>query len=869
MNKQVYFFGEGSKTDVDLLGGKGANLNEMTRLDIPVPPGFTITTKVCNVYLENRNRWPKGLEEGVQKNLKALEKAMGKEFGNKKSPLLVSVRSGAKISMPGMMDTVLNLGLNDDTVEGLIASTQNERFGWDAYRRFVQMFSNVVLGMDMEPFEDILEAQKKEVHATFDNDLSAQDLKAVVKAYKKHIEERRGKPFPDNPEKQLKMAINAVFDSWNTPRAISYRTIHGIAHDLGTAVTVQSMVFGNMGDTSGTGVAFTRNPSTGERKFYGEFLMNAQGEDVVAGIRTPDPIDKLNDVMPEAYEQLVSIYKKLEKHYRDMQDIEFTIEKGSLYMLQTRRGKRTAKAAVRMAVEMVNEKLIDKKTALKRLDPDQIDQLLHPTLAPDHGKPVIAKGLPASPGAASGKVVFESKVAAEMSAKGEKVILVRKETSPEDIEGMHAAQGILTATGGMTSHAAVVARGMNKCCISGCMEIVVNPKAQKFVTDGGQEVKAGDHITLDGNTGKVILGEVPTIKAELDQDFETVLSWADEHSRLIVRANADTPKDAEVAFGFGAQGIGLCRTEHMFFESDRIPVMQEMILSGSKEERIKALDKLEIMQAEDFRGIFKAMNGNPCTVRLLDPPLHEFLPHKQADVEALAKKAGMTYEQLKDTIVSLTEVNPMLGHRGCRLMITYPEITEMQTRAIMTAVCDLAEQKIEVNPEIMIPLVGTLEEFRIISKDVHRVAQKVLADRKMNLKYKVGTMIEIPRACLRAKDIAKEADFFSFGTNDLTQMTYGYSRDDAGKFIGDYMEAGILKKDPFVSIDVKGVGELVKMCVHGGRKSDPKLKVGVCGEHGGDPASINFFNGVGLNYVSCSPYRVPIARIAAAQANLS
>lgn len=868
MNRQVYFFGEGSKADVGLLGGKGANLNEMTRLKIPVPPGFTITTEVCNEYLENRNRWPKGLDEAVEKNLRALEKAMGKQFGNKKSPLLVSVRSGASISMPGMMDTVLNLGLNDETVESLIASAQNERFGWDAYRRFIQMFSNVVLGMDMEPFEEILDGKKHKVHAKFDNDLSADDLKAVVQAYKAHIEKRMGKPFPEDPKKQLRMAINAVFDSWNTPRAISYRTIHGIAHDLGTAVNVQSMVFGNMGETSGTGVAFTRNPSTGEKKFYGEFLMNAQGEDVVAGIRTPDSIDKLEKIMPKAYEQLVSIYRTLEKHYKDMQDIEFTIENSSLYMLQTRRGKRTAKAAVRMAVEMVNEKLIDKKTALKRLDPDQIDQLLHPTLAPDHGKPVIARGLPASPGAASGKVVFESKVAAQMAAKGEKVILVRKETSPEDIEGMHAAQGILTATGGMTSHAAVVARGMNKCCISGCMDIVVNPKARKFVTEGGEEVKAGDHITLDGNTGEVILGQVPTIKAELDEDFETVLSWADEHARLVVRANADTPKDAEVAFKFGAKGIGLCRTEHMFFESGRIPVMQEMILAGRKEDRVKALNKLELMQTEDFRGIFKAMKGNPCTVRLLDPPLHEFLPHKQTDIEALAKKANMTYEQLKDIIVSLTEVNPMLGHRGCRLMITYPEITEMQTRAIITAACDLAEKKIEVHPEIMIPLVGTLEEFKIISEDIHRIARKIIAERKVDLRYKVGTMIEIPRACLRAKDIAKQADFFSFGTNDLTQMTYGYSRDDAGKFIGDYLEAGILKKDPFVSIDVKGVGELVKMCVHGGRKSAPKLKVGVCGEHGGDPASISFFNGVGLDYVSCSPYRVPIARIAAAQANL-
>ncbi len=868
MTKQVYFFGEGSKADVDLLGGKGANLNEMTSLGIPVPAGFTITTKVCNKYLENRNAWPKNLKEDVEKNLTKLEEAMRKGFGDKENPLLVSVRSGAKISMPGMMDTVLNLGLNEQTVQGLIKNTQNERFAWDAYRRFIQMFSNVVLGMNMEAFEEILEAKKKEVHAKYDNDLKADELKEVVKLYKDHIEQKRGKPFPESPEKQLKMAINAVFDSWNTPRAISYRSIHKIPHDLGTAVTVQAMVFGNQGETSGTGVAFTRNPSTGERAFYGEFLMNAQGEDVVAGIRTPDPINKLNEVMPHAYEELVDIYKKLELHYKDMQDLEFTIENQKLYMLQTRRGKRSAKAAVRMAVEMVKEGLIDEKTALMRLDPNQIDQLLHPTLTDNHGKPVIAKGLPASPGAASGMVVFSSKKAAELAAKGEKVILVRKETSPEDIDGMHAAEGILTATGGMTSHAAVVARGMNTCCISGCMEIVVNPKAEKFTTASGKEIKAGEFITLNGNTGEVILGSVPTQKAELDENFETVLSWSDKYAKMVVRANADTPKDAEVAFKFGAKGIGLCRTEHMFFEADRIPVMQEMILAESKEERVKALSKLEVMQTEDFRGIFKAMKGMDCTVRLLDPPLHEFLPHKQSDVEALAKKAGLTYEKLKDLIVSLTEVNPMLGHRGCRLMITYPEITEMQTRAIINAACDMQAEGLKVNPEIMIPLVGTLAEFRIISKDIKRVATQILAERNMELKYKVGTMIEIPRACLRAKDIAKEADFFSFGTNDLTQMTYGYSRDDAGKFIGDYLEAGVLRNDPFVSIDTKGVGELVKMCVHGGRKSDPKLKVGVCGEHGGDPASINFFHGVGLNYVSCSPYRVPVARIAAAQANL-
>lgn len=866
--KQVYFFGEGSQADTDLLGGKGANLNEMTRLGIPVPAGFTLTTKVCNEYLENRNAWPEGLEEAVGANLKRLEETMGKGFGDKQNPLLVSVRSGAKISMPGMMDTILNLGLNDETIQGLISNTQNERFSWDSYRRFIQMFCNVVLGMDMEFFEDVLEEKKKHANVSFDSELSAELLKEIVEAYKAHVQEKRGEPFPQNPKEQLRMAINAVFDSWNVPRAISYRTIHKIAHDLGTAVNIQSMVFGNMGETSGTGVAFTRNPSTGERKFYGEFLMNAQGEDVVAGIRTPDSIEKLEEKMPEAYKKLVDIYQRLELHYKDMQDIEFTIEKGELFMLQTRSGKRTAQAAVRTAVEMVEEGLIDKKTALKRLDADQIEQLLHPTIDPKHGKPIIAKGLPASPGAASGKVVFESAAAVEMAAKGEKVILVRKETSPEDIEGMHAAQGILTATGGMTSHAAVVARGMNTCCVSGCMDIVVNPKAQKFVTSSGVEVKEGDIITLNGNTGEVILGEVPTVKVELDENFETILSWADEHAKMLVRANADTPKDAEVALKFGAKGIGLCRTEHMFFEADRIPVMQEMILATDKEGRVKALDKLELMQTEDFRGIFKTMQGHPCTVRLLDPPLHEFLPHKDADIQALADKAGLTFEKLKDIIVGLNEVNPMLGHRGCRLMITYPEITEMQTRAIINAACDLVEQNIQVHPEIMIPLVGTLDEFTIISQDIHRIAKQILSERKLELDYKVGTMIEIPRACFRAKVIAENADFFSFGTNDLTQMTYGYSRDDAGKFIPEYLEQGILKKDPFVSIDVKGVGELVKICVNEGRKSAPKLKIGVCGEHGGDPDSITFFHGVGLNYVSCSPYRVPVARIAAAQANL-
>ena len=884
--RQVYFFGEGGRDDLDLLGGKGANLSEMTRMNVPVPPGFIITTEVCNAYLHansksqitnskqisnhksQNSKWPTGLEKEIKDNLVQLEEKMGKKFGDSEDPLLISVRSGAKISMPGMMDTVLNLGLNDRTVQGLIKKTNNERFGWDAYRRFIQMFSDVVLGIEHDKFEEILEAKKKKCGVEYDCELNADDLRDIVSSYKKLLKKELKQGFPEDPFTQLKMSINAVFDSWNIPRAISYRKIHGIPDDLGTAVNIQSMVFGNMGEDCATGVAFTRNPSTGENKFYGEFLVNAQGEDVVAGIRTPQPIDKLKKIMPDIYKELTDIYKKLEKHYKDMQDIEFTIEKGTLYMLQTRKGKRTAAASVRIAVEMVKEKLIDKKEAIKRLDPELIDQLLHPTLDTNHDKPIIGKGLPASPGAASGKVVFESKRAKELGEKGEKVILVRKETSPDDIEGMHAAQGILTAAGGMTSHAAVVARGMNKCCVAGCSDIVVNPKVKKFVTKDGREVFEGEIITLNGTSGEVILGEVPVQKAKIDNDFKTILNWSDEFSRMYVRTNADTPKDAATAIDFGAKGIGLCRTEHMFFESNRIPVMQEMILSNTKEDRIKALSKLEVMQTKDFRGIFKAMKGYPVTIRLLDPPLHEFLPEKKEDMEKLAQKAGITLEKLRDLIVSLKEVNPMLGHRGCRLMITYPEITDMQTRAIINAACDIIKKGGKASPEIMIPLVGTLDEYKIISKQIHTVAKEIIKKRKVKLNYKVGTMIEIPRACVRAGDIAKEAEFFSFGTNDLTQMTFGYSRDDIGKFIHEYIETGILPVDPFVKLDQKGVGQLVKMGVDKGRAEKAKLKVGICGEHGGEPSSVEFFHRIGLDYVSCSPYRVPIARIAAAQANL-
>jgi len=869
MNKQVYFFGEGSKEDLNLLGGKGANLNEMTNIGIPVPPGFTITTDVCNTYLDNGQNWPEGLEAELDENLTKLEEKLGKKFGDPEDPLLVSIRSGARISMPGMMDTVLNLGLNETTIQGLINKTGNERFAWDAYRRFVQMFSDVVLGVENSNFEEKLHARKEAKGIKFDYDLTAEDWKVLVSEFKAIVAEKVEGGFPEDPKIQLRMSINAVFDSWNIPRAISYRRIHGIANDLGTAVNVQAMVFGNMGDDSGTGVAFTRCPSTGENMFYGEFLINAQGEDVVAGTRTPQPISQMAEIMPTQYEELVAIYKKLETHYKEMQDIEFTIEQGTLFMLQTRTGKRTAKSAVRIAVEMVEEGLIDKKLALKRLDPELIDQLLHPSIKTNHGMPVIGKGLPASPGAASGKVYFESHLAKEKAESGEKVILVRKETSPDDIEGMHASEGILTATGGMTSHAAVVARGMNKCCIAGCNDIVVNYKAKKFYcTNQEKEIFEGDVITLNGNTGEVIVGEVETCPVEVDDNFRTILSWADEFSRMSVRANADTPHDAEISIGFGAKGIGLCRTEHMFFEADRIPVMQEMILAKSVDERVAALDKLEVMQTEDFRGIFKAMKGYPVTVRLLDPPLHEFLPHKNDAIQALADKAGMTFEKLKDLIVSMNEVNPMLGHRGCRLMITYPEITVMQARSIISAACDLAADGIESKPEIMIPLVGTLAEYQVISKDIKKVADEIIKHRGVTVDYKIGTMIEIPRACIRAEDIGKEAEFFSFGTNDLTQLTYGYSRDDAGKFLPDYVEKGILPVDPFVQLDEKGVGKLVKMGFDGGRKSNPKLKIGICGEHGGNPPSVTFCHNLGLDYVSCSPYRVAIARLAAAQANL-
>lgn len=861
----VYNFSEGKADMKALLGGKGANLAEMTNLGIPVPPGFTVTTEACNAYLQNNEEFPMGLEEQIWEALTNLEKLQGKTFGNTENPLLVSVRSGAKISMPGMMDTVLNLGLNDEVVEGFARKTNNPRFAYDSYRRFIQMFSDVVLEVEHHLFEEVLEDLKTKKGFKNDVELSAEDWQGIVVQYKKIVQESLDREFPQDPKEQLILAVRAVFNSWNIPRAITYRKIHKIPHDLGTAVNVQAMVFGNMGETSGTGVAFTRNPSTGEKKFYGEFLMNAQGEDVVAGIRTPQSIEGLKQVMPEAYAELETIYQKLEKHFREMQDLEFTIEEGKLYLLQTRTGKRTAEAAVRIAVEMEKEGMISKEEAVMRVDADLIDTLLHPRLDPNAHKQVIAKGLPASPGAACGKVVFYADTAKEWADRGEKVILVRKETSPEDIHGMHAAQGILTSCGGMTSHAAVVARGMGTPCVAGATDVIINPKAKKF-TIGEIIVHEGEIITLDGSKGEVILGECKTVEASISADFEMILKWADEIRRLEVRTNADTPEDARRALEFGAQGIGLCRTEHMFFDEERIRCMREMILSNTQEERVKAVDKLLPFQKQDFKEIFKIMNGLPVTIRLLDPPLHEFLPEKDRDIEELAQDFGLSFEQVKDRAENLQEVNPMLGHRGCRLAITYPEILYMQTQAILEAACEVQQLGIDVQPEIMIPLVGKSTEFRVLQEKIEKIGKKVLAEKCSDLKYKVGTMIEVPRACAVADRIARFAEFFSFGTNDLTQMTFGFSRDDVARFVPYYIENGILENDPFEIFDQKGVGELVRMGVERGRSVQPDLKVGICGEHGGNPESIDFFHREGFNYVSCSPFRVPVARLASAQA---
>ena len=880
--KYVYFFGanqtEGGGQMRNLLGGKGANLAEMTAIGLPVPAGFTLTTELCTEFYRNDRRYPDGVSEEVSENLAKLESAMDKRFGDPVNPLLLSVRSGSRASMPGMMDTVLNLGLNDTTVQGLIDQSGDARFAYDSYRRFIQMYSNVVLGMDGEVLEHIFENMKEARGVVLDTELSADDLKQLVSLFKAKVKETLNREFPEDPKEQLWGAINAVFGSWMNPRAMTYRKLNNIPADWGTAVNVQAMVFGNMGNDCATGVAFTRNPSTGENYFFGEFLLNAQGEDVVAGIRTPQPIDKdssdgqlpsLEEVMPACYQQLLDIRQLLEKHYRDMQDIEFTIEKDKLYMLQTRNGKRTATAAVKIAVDMVAEGLIDKKEAVLRVAPEQLDQLLHPSLDPKACKDIIATGLPASPGAASGEIVFSAEDAENAAKLGLKVILVRIETSPEDIHGMNAAQGILTARGGMTSHAAVVARGMGKCCVAGCGSIKVDYKAQLFTAENGEVFKKGDVITLDGSTGEVMKGFVDTVQPALTGDFGKLMEWVDQYRRLRVRTNADTPNDAAVARGFGAEGIGLCRTEHMFFEGDRIMAVREMILSEDVEGRKHALGKILPMQKGDFLGLFREMKGLPVTIRLLDPPLHEFLPHTDKDQEELAVIMDVPAKVLKQKVDYLHEFNPMLGHRGCRLGVTFPEIYDMQVQAIMEAACELiSEEGFEIVPEIMIPLVGHVAELKMLRARAVRVADDVIARYGVQVKYLIGTMIELPRAALTADEIASEAEFFSFGTNDLTQTTFGLSRDDAGKFLPFYVQRDILPNDPFVVLDQDGVGQLVRIGCEKGRATRPGIKLGICGEHGGDPASVIFCHNTGLDYVSCSPYRVPIARLAAAHAAL-
>jgi pyruvate,orthophosphate dikinase len=881
--KYVYFFGNG-KADgnaemKNLLGGKGANLAEMTSIGLPVPPGFTISTEVCTEFYKNDRNYPAGLKEEVEANLAQVEGLMGKRFGDPENPLLVSVRSGARASMPGMMDTILNLGLNDITIQGIIKQSRDERFAYDAYRRFVQMYSDVVMGMNKEILEHLLEHKKEAKGVNLDTELSADDWKELVAVFKAQIKTTLGESFPEDPQEQLWGAVGAVFGSWMNQRAITYRRLNGIPADWGTAVNVQSMVFGNMGDDCATGVAFTRDPSTGKNYFYGEYLVNAQGEDVVAGIRTPQPLNRvgesdsslpsMEEVMPECYAQLARIRDLLEKHYKDMQDIEFTIEKGKLFMLQTRNGKRTAKAAIKIAVDMVAEGLIDEKTAVLRVQPSQLDQILHPSLDPKASKKLIAKGLPASPGAASGQVIFTADEAETAAKIGLKVILVRVETSPEDIHGMHAAQGILTARGGMTSHAAVVARGMGKCCVAGCGDIKVNYADQSFMARGDLVVRKGDVITLDGSTGEVMLGQVSTVPPELTGDFGKLMVWVDKFRKLKVRTNADTPNDARVAREFGAEGIGLCRTEHMFFEADRIAAVREMILAEDLEGRKRALVKILPMQKGDFIGIFREMKGLPVTIRLLDPPLHEFLPQEEKDIEALAKTLGVTVQALKNKVEFLHEFNPMLGHRGCRLGLTYPEIYDLQVQAIMEAACELNKNEgFSIVPEIMIPLVAVVEELKRLRENAVKICEDVIGRYGVKIEYLIGTMIELPRAALTADEIATEADFFSFGTNDLTQTTFGLSRDDAGKFLPFYVENNLLPEDPFVTLDQGGVGQLVRIGCERGRATRPNLKVGICGEHGGDPASVIFCHQIGLDYVSCSPFRVPIARLAAAHAAL-
>ncbi|MBD3866664.1 MAG: pyruvate, phosphate dikinase [Acidobacteria bacterium] len=902
--KLVYGFASGKadgNTDMkDLLGGKGANLAEMTSMGIPVPPGFTISTRACNLYFELGHKLPSGLDAEVGKAMRVLERVRGKKFGDNKDPLLVSVRSGAKFSMPGMMDTILNLGLNDKAVEGLATSSGDRRFAFDSYRRFIQMYGDVVLEISKHRFEELLEAMKKKRGVAIDTDLTAADLEKLVAQYKALVKKASGKPFPQDPEKQLWGSIMAVFRSWDNERARIYRQQYGIADSLGTAVNVQCMVFGNLGEGCATGVAFTRNPATGENLLYGEYLMNAQGEDVVAGIRTPGPISKAQSVgdgsdsleaaMPECYKQLLDIRRRLERCYRDMQDIEFTIEKGVLYMLQTRTGKRTGLAATRIAFDLYDERRIRRNEVVDRIEPDMLTQLLAPIFDPkdkERAKKAgrrFGKGLPAGPGAASGVVAFSAEKAAEFAATKTSAILVRRETSPEDLAGMVASQGILTSRGGMTSHAAVVARGMGKPCIVGAEEIVINEKAG-WMKSGGRTIKQGDMISIDGTSGEVFVGDLhphpseiqqvlveksmKPAKAPVYQMFARLMKWADRIRTLTVRTNADTPNDSSLARAFGAEGIGLCRTEHMFFGDARIGAVREMILANDLKTRKKALAKLLPMQRRDFEGIFKAMDGLPVNIRLLDPPLHEFLPNREDQFKVLAKEMGVKVATLKQKAEQLSEVNPMLGHRGCRLGITYPEIYEMQARAIMEAAVRAQKKGIRVFPEIMIPLIGTVQEYVILRDRVREVAVAVLAKAGVKVKYQIGTMMEIPRACLTAADVAAEAEFFSFGTNDLTQMTYGYSRDDIGKFLPEYLDRRILPVDPFESIDATGVGQLVEMGVKGGRSARPNLKVGVCGEHGGDPASVAFFHATGLNYVSCSPYRVPVARLAAAQAVLA
>ena len=866
----VYLFNEGNASMKNLLGGKGANLAEMTSLGIPVPQGFTVTTEACNKYYEDGKLISQDIINEIYEKLKVLEEETGKKFGSVTNPLLVSVRSGARVSMPGMMDTILNLGLNDDSVEALAKLTNNERFAYDSYRRFIQMFSDVVMGVEKRLFEDLIDKVKAKKGVYFDTDLDANDLKELVLEFKNLYKKEKNEDFPTDPKVQLIEAITAVFRSWDNPRAIVYRRLNDIPGEWGTAVNVQQMVFGNKGETSGTGVAFSRNPATGENKIYGEYLMNAQGEDVVAGIRTPQPISKLEEQNPKIYNQFVNIVNKLEKHYRDMQDMEFTIEDGVLYFLQTRNGKRTAQAALKIAVDLVNENMLSKEEAILKVEPKQLDTLLHPTFDMENLKTVkaVAKGLPASPGAACGKIAFTAEEAKERNGNGEKVVLVRLETSPEDIEGMIASEGILTVRGGMTSHAAVVARGMGTCCVAGCSSIKVNENNRTLEINGNL-LTDNDYISIDGSTGNVYSGEVKTVLPEITGYFATFMGWADEIRKLGVRTNADTPKDTRQAIHFGAEGIGLCRTEHMFFAEDRIAAVREMIVAKSLEQREKALNKILPMQREDFIKMYEELQGKPANIRLLDPPLHEFLPTEEQDIVALAKEMNIKVDDLRNTINDLHEFNPMMGHRGCRLDVSYPEIAKMQTRAIIeAAICVKKGKGYDVKPEIMIPLVGEIKELKYVKDLIVKEATSIIEESGIDLEYKIGTMIEIPRAAITADEIAKEAEFFSFGTNDLTQMTFGFSRDDAGKFLKDYYDKKIYEQDPFAKLDQKGVGSLIKVAIEKAKSIRPNLKLGVCGEHGGDPSSVEFFHNVGLDYVSCSPFRVPVARLAAAQAQV-